>query len=220
MKLLDTFAKIGSIASSFSSVIKYILIAVIVIFAFDAGTCEGDKKVQEFKEKYEILQTEANEVKIFAESAQKKIIELTDDARSKDDSITALSAKVKSRDKQRDGLKEDLKDLEEELSEAKDAQEEVQVLDHIVSNLKTQLNVADSTNNDLQKLLQLERYKVTKLDSAVAAATVRGDRLQDVVDSLIKLPPPKTPKTWISKKTIGVIGFAGGVILGDYLARR
>lgn len=220
MKVLDNLIKLGTVFNSFSNIAKYAIIGGIVLLAFNAGGCEGDKKIQEFKIKYENLQNEATQAKQFADSVNKQVIQLTKDVQSKNDTINILNASVYTRDKQRAGLKQNLNNLQEQLRGAKDTAELVQIQDHIIDNMKVQLDVADKTSEDLRKLLQLERYKVTKLDSAVVLANARGDRLQTVVDSLITLPIPKPPRQWVSKKTLGVVAFVGGVLAGDYLARR
>jgi len=220
MKLLDNIIKFGKSFQSLTQIGQIAVVVILIAFAFNFGSCEGDRKIKEFAIKYEQLQTEATSAKMFADSAKNKIESLSNDVNSKNEVIKKLTFSVELRETQRNELKRDLVDLEKDLVVAKDTAELVVVQEHIIDNLKTQLNVADSTNSDLKKLLQLERYKVTKLDSAVTLANARGDRLQTVVDSLVKLPPPKAPRNWISKKTIGIAAFAGGVFVGDYLARR
>jgi len=210
MKLLDNIIKFGKSFQSLTQIGQIAVVVILIAFAFNFGSCEGDRKIKEFAIKYEQLQTEATSAKMFADSAKNKIESLSNDVNSKNEVIKKLTFSVELRETQRNELKRDLVDLEKDLVVAKDTAELVVVQEHIIDNLKTQLNVADSTNSDLKKLLQLERYKVTKL----------GDRLQTVVDSLVKLPPPKAPRNWISKKTIGIAAFAGGVFVGDYLARR
>lgn len=220
MKLLNNIIKFGKSFQSLSQIGQIAVVIALVAIAFNFGSCEGDKKIKQFVVKYEQLQTEAKSAKSFADSAKNKITLLTNDVNSKNEVIKKLTISVEIRENQRKELKNDLVDLEQNLLAAKDTAELVVVQEHIIDNLKTQLNVADSTNSDLKKLLQLERYKVSKLDSAIVLANSRGDKLQVVVDSLIKLPPPKAPRNWISKKTIGIVAFAGGVFVGDYLARR
>jgi hypothetical protein len=220
MKILDNVIKFGKAFQSLSQIGQVAVVIALIAIAFNFGSCEGDKKIKQFVVKYEQLQTEAVSAKLFADSAKNKIASLSNDVNSKNEVIKKLTFSVELRETQRNELRRDLVDLEKDLVVAKDTAELVVVQGHIIDNLKSQLNVADSTMTDLKKLLQLERYKVSKLDSAVALANARGDRLQTVVDSLIKLPAPKAPRNWISKKTIGIVAFAGGVFVGDYLARR
>lgn len=220
MKILDAIIKFGKAFQSLSYIGRVAVVVALIAVAFNFGSCEGDKKVKEFVVKYEQLQQDARAATLFADSAKNKIVQLTTDVNSKNEVIKKLTITVEFRENQRKELKRDLVDLEKDLAAAKDTAELVVVQEHIIHNLKTQLDAADATTTDLKELLKLERYKVTKLDSAVALANLRGDRLQKVVDSLITLPPPQTSRNWISKKTIGIVAFAGGVLVGDYLARR
>ena len=77
---------------------------------------------------------------------------------------------------------------------------------------------AESVIGQQKEIITAQQFKISKLDSAVAIATQRGDSLQVVVNKLIDMPKP--PRQWISKKTAGLISFAAGVIIGDRLAGR
>lgn len=220
MKMLESIIKFGKGFQSLSQVGQFAVIIGLVFLAFSFGSCDSDKKIKDFTIKYEQLQTEATSAKLFADSAKTKIASLTSDVKSKDEAIKKLTISVEFREKERSLLRNKLSLLDDQLESATDTAQIVQIQEGIIYNLKEQLTVADSTSSDLRKLLDLERYKVSKLDSAVALANARGDRLQVVVDSLIKLPAPKPSRTWISKKTIGTMAFIGGVLVGDHLARR
>lgn len=220
MKLLDSVINFGKKFQSLSQVGQYAVVIGLVFIAFNFGSCDGNKKIKEFVIKYEQLQSEAQSAKLFADSAKTTISSLTSQANAKDETIKKLTISVEFRDKERQKLKNNLSSLEEKLVAAKDTAEMMQIQEGIIFNLKDQLITADSTNSDLRKTIELQKYKITKLDSALVLANIRGDRLQIVVDSLVKLPSPKPPRQWISKKTLGAVAFVGGVLAGDYLARR
>ena len=216
--ILNALRKVLSVYTKMPQLTQIILACALVAFAFNAGQCNGDSKLNKFRAEFEILQTEAKNTKQFADSAKAEVSRLTDEAKSKDSVITKLTLVVDIDAKKRQQLKGSLNVLEDSLKSAKDTAQIVQIQEGIIGNLKEQVSSAETTIGQQKEIISAQQFKITKLDSAVMLANRRGDSLQVVVDKIIAMPKP--PRQWISPKTAGIIAFVAGVVVGDQIARR
>lgn len=197
---------------------QLIVACVLVVAAFSTGQCNSDSKLNQFRQEFAKLQKEANTAKQFADSTNNIVIRLTTESKQKDKQIASLTVTIDVTNKQRSILKGNLSRLEDSLEVTKDTAQIVAIQEGIIYNLKEQVSNAESVIGQQKEVIAVQQFKISKLDSAVAIATQRGDSLQVVVNKLIDMPKP--PRQWISKKTAGLISFAAGVIIGDRLARR
>jgi len=209
-RLLVDFGKMPQVS-------QYIVAVVLVLFAFNAGQCNSESKLANFRQQFVALQNEAKVTKQFADSANAEVDRLMTESKSKDERIAKLSLTVSFNKEKGKSLKTSLVSLEANLAMTP-APDSISIQRDIIGNLKEQVVLAEETIVKQQEIITEQQFKITKLDSAVALATVRGDSLQTVVTKLINLPKP--PRPWISKKTAGMIAFVTGVVVGDQLARR
>lgn len=217
-KVIDAFRKLIKDFAKMPQPTQLILACVLVVAAFSFGQCNSDSKLNEFRQAFGKLQKEAELTKQFADSANNTVIRLTTESQQKDKQIASLTVTIEVTNKQRSLLKGNLSKLEDSLEVTKDTAQMVAIQEGIIFNLKEQVSNAESVIGQQKEIITAQQFKITKLDSAVAIATQRGDSLQVVVNKLIDMPKP--PRQWISKKTAGMISFAAGVIIGDQLARR
>jgi septal ring factor EnvC (AmiA/AmiB activator) len=197
---------------------QLLVACVLVVAAFSFGQCNSDSKLNQFREQFAKLQKEANVTKQFADSTNQTVIRLTTESKQKDKQIESLTVTIEVTNKQRSILKGSLSKLEDSLHVVKDTAQIVAIQEGIIYNLKEQVTNAEAVIGQQKEIISAQQFKITKLDSAVALATQRGDSLQTIVNKVITMPKP--PRQWISKKTAGMIAFATGVIVGDQLARR
>lgn len=209
-RLLKDFAKMPQPS-------QLIVAGVLVVAAFNFGQCDSESKINKFRAEYVALQKEARVATQFADKAKADVSRLVAESNQKDSTINKLSINIEISARQRTQLKGSLSRLEDSLMVAKDTAQIVTIQEGIIFNLKEQLTVADKTIEDQKQIINSQKYKITKLDSAVALATQRGDSLQTVINKFIKLEPP--PRQWISKKTAGIIAFAAGVYVGHQVSR-
>jgi len=217
-KLLNAFRDVLSIYVKMPQLTQIVLAVALGIFAFNAGQCDSDSKINQFRADFAMLQKQATATKQFADSASNEVTRLTEESKSKDATITRLSLTIEIGNKKREQLKGTLIVMEDSLRVTTDTAQIVNIQEGIIYNLKEQVVTAENTIAQQKEIINTQNVKITKLDSAVALAMQRGDSLQIVVDKLINMPKP--PRQWISKKTAGMISFAAGVIIGDQLARR
>lgn len=217
-KILDAFRRLIKDFAKMPQPSQLIVAVVLVFLAFSFGQCNSESKINQFRSEFATLQKEAKSAKQFADKANADVVRLVAESTQKDSLITRLTVTVEISNKQRIQLKGSLSKLEDSLSVTKDTTQIVAIQEGIIFNLKEQVAEAESTIRQQDEIINAQRFKITKLDSAVALATLRGDSLQTVVNKLIDMPKP--PRQWISKKTAGMISFAAGVIIGDQLARR
>lgn len=217
-KVIDAFRKLVKDFAKMPQLTQLIVACVLVVAAFSFGQCNSDSKLNQFREQFAKLQKEAETTKQFADSANNVVIRLTTESQQKDKQIASLTVTIDVSNKQRSILRGNLSRLEDSLEVTKDTVQIVSIQQGIIYNLKEQVSNAESVIEDQKQVIESQRFKITKLDSAVALATQRGDSLQVVVNKLIDMPKP--PRQWISAKTAGMISFAAGVIIGDRLARR
>lgn len=217
-KVIDAFRKLVKDFAKMPQLTQLIVACVLVVTAFSFGQCNSDSKLNQFREQFAKLQKEAETTKQFADSANNVVIRLTTESQQKDKQIASLTVTIDVSNKQRSILRGNLSRLEDSLEVTKDTVQIVSIQQGIIYNLKEQVSNAESVIEDQKQVIESQRFKITKLDSAVALATQRGDSLQVVVNKLIDMPKP--PRQWISAKTAGMISFAAGVIIGDRLARR
>lgn len=210
-KLIKDFSKMPQIT-------QLIVGGILVFAAFNMGQCNSESQLNKFRAEFSILQKEASATKEFADSVKSDVIRLTDESKKKDSLITRLSFTIDFTNKQRSQLKGNLIKLEDSLKVVKDTVELIAIQEGIIYNLKDQVSNAESVIEQQKNVISNQQFKITKLDSAVALATQRGDSLQAVVTKLVNMPKP--PRQWIGTKTAGMISFAAGVIIGDRLARR
>lgn len=217
-KVIDAFRKLVKDFAKMPQLTQLIVACVLVVAAFSFGQCNSDSKLNQFREQFAKLQKEAETTKQFADSANNVVIRLTTESQQKDKQIASLTVTIDVSNKQRSILRGNLSRLEDSLEVTKDTVQIVSIQQGIIYNLKEQVSNAESVIEDQKQVIESQRFKITKLDSAVALATQRGDSLQVVVNKLIDMPKP--PRQWIGAKTAGMISFAAGVIIGDRLARR
>lgn len=217
-KVIDAFRKLVKDFAKMPQLTQLIVACVLVVAAFSFGQCNSDSKLNQFREQFAKLQKEAETTKQFADSANNVVIRLTTESQQKDKQIASLTVTIDVSNKQRSILRGNLSRLEDSLEVTKDTAQIVSIQQGIIYNLKEQVSNAESVIEDQKQVIESQRFKITKLDSAVALATKRGDSLQVVVKKLIDMPKP--PRQWISKKTVGLISFATGVIIGDRLAGK
>jgi chromosome segregation ATPase len=217
-KVIDAFRKLIKDFAKMPQPTQLILACVLVVAAFSFGQCNSDSKLNQFRQEFTKLQKEAETVKQFADSTNDIVIRLTAESQQKDKQIASLTVTVDVTNKQRSILKGSLSKLEDSLEVTKDTAQIVSIQEGIIYNLKEQVSNAESVIGQQKEIITAQQFKISKLDSAVAIATQRGDSLQTVVNKLIDMPKP--PRQWISKKTAGLVSFAAGVIIGDRLAGR
>jgi uncharacterized phage infection (PIP) family protein YhgE len=217
-RVIEALRKLIKDFSKMPQVTQLVVAGVLVLVAFNMGQCDSDSQLNKFRAEFSVLQKEATDTKHFADSVQSNVIRLADESKKKDSVITRLSFTIDFTNKQRTQLKGNLVKLEDSLRVVKDTAELIAIQEGIIYNLKDQVANAESVIENQKQVITTQQFKITKLDSAVALATQRGDSLQTVVTKLINMPKP--PRQWISKKTAGMIAFATGVIVGDQLARR
>ena len=217
-KVIDAFRKLIKDFAKMPQPTQLILACVLVVAAFSFGQCNSDSKLNQFRQEFTKLQKEAETVKQFADSTNDIVIRLTAESQQKDKQIASLTVTVDVTNKQRSILKGSLSKLEDSLEVTKDTAQIVSIQEGIIYNLKEQVSNAESVIGQQKEIITAQQFKISKLDSAVAIATHRGDSLQTVVNKLIDMPKP--PRQWISKKTAGLVSFAAGVIIGDRLAGR
>lgn len=217
-RVIEALRKLIKDFSKMPQVTQLVVAGVLVLVAFNMGQCDSDSQLNKFRAEFSVLQKEATATKEFADSVKSDVVRLTDESKKKDSVITRLSVTIDFTNKQRVQLKGNLAKLEDSLLTVKDTAELVAVQQGIIYNLKDQVVNAESVIEKQKDVIANQQFKITKLDSAVALATQRGDSLQTVVTKLINMPKP--PRQWISAKTAGMISFAAGVIIGDQLARR
>ena len=210
-KLLKEFVKLSQLS-------QIVVAVALTIFAFSMGQCESDSKLNKFRAEFSMLQEQAEKTKQFADSAKTEVVRLSNESKQKDATITKLSLKVELGNQSRERLRGELSVLEDSLESAMDTAQVVQIQEGIIYNLKDQLETAECTITTQREIITAQQFKITKLDSAIALTTQRGDSLQNVVNNLINMPKP--PRQCISKKTAGIVAFTAGVIVGDKLARR
>jgi chromosome segregation ATPase len=217
-KVIDAFRKLIKDFAKMPQLTQLIVACVLVVAAFSFGQCNSESKINQFREQFTKLQKEAETAKQFADSTNNIVIRLTTESNQKDKQIASLTVTIDVTNKQRSILKGSLSKLEDSLEVTKDTAQMVAIQEGIIYNLKEQVSNAESVIGQQKEIITAQQFKISKLDSAVAIATQRGDSLQVVVNKLIDMPKP--PRQWISKKTAGLISFAAGVIIGDRLAGR
>lgn len=210
-KLIKDFGKMPRLT-------QFVVGGILCFVVFNMGQCNSDSQLNKFRAEFSLLQKEAQSTKEFADSVKLDVIRLTDESKKKDSVITRLSLTIDFTNKQRSVLKGVLTKMEDSLEVVTDTAQIVAIQQGIIYNLKEQVSNAESVIGQQKEIITAQQFKITKLDSAVALATQRGDSLQTVVTKLVNMPKP--PRQWISKKTAGMIAFATGVIVGDQLARR
>ena len=210
-KLLESFAKI-----SFRS--QTLIAGMLVFAAFNFGQCDGDSKVNDFRQKYVTLQKEATAAQKFSDSAKIVVAQLTTEAREKDTLITRLKVTVDVTNKQRATLRQNLSNLENSLEHVTDVAQRADIQQGIIYNLKEQVTEAEGVITHQKTVIDLQDQKILKLDQALALATERGNRFEEVNKQLIDLKPP--PRVWLNKKVVGATAFVAGVMIGNKIAQR
>lgn len=191
----------------------------IALILVTFGDCNNHDKLVQFQIKYEQLQKEAESTKKYADSIKTKIAILTNEAKNKDTVITRLTVSIQSQKAKQQKLSGNLEILEENLKNARDTAEIVEVQKGIIYNLNEQVKTSDEIIMKQTEVITNQQYKILKLDEALVLANARGDRLQESIDKFttLKMPTPKQPL--IGKKTAGVIAFIGGVYVGNKVLR-
>lgn len=217
-KLLDALIKFGKQFGKLSNVSQFAVLVALTFVAFNMGECGSDARLNKFRLEFATLKQQADSASMFANIAKKDVDRLTKEVKKKDSTITKLTISIEFTNKERQKLNGTYAELEHKLQTVKDTVEIVQTQLEMIGNLKQQVAHADTIIKTQVQIIKDQQFKITKLDSATAIATQRGDSLYRVVENLRKMPSP--PKQWISPRTAGMIAFVTGVVAGDYLARR
>lgn len=210
-KLLESFARI-----SFRT--QTLIAAMLVVGAFSFGQCDGDAKVNDFRKKYVALQASAVAAQKFSDSAKTQVAQLVRESKQKDDSIIRLKVTVDVANKQRSTLRNNLGTLEDRLEHVTDIAERSEIQQGIIYNLKEQVTEAENVITQQKTIIDQQDVKILKLDQALALATERADRFEDVNKQLVNLKPP--PRVWLNKKVLGATAFVAGVVVGNKIAQR
>lgn len=212
---LKDLGEFGKIFEKLKITGKLAVVFAVLFIVFSFGECNNHEKLVEFQIKYEQLQTEANNTKKFADSVNTRVAVLTAEAKNKDTVITRLAISIQTQKLQRQKLEGSLEVLKENLKQTKDTAQIVEIQKGIIYNLNEQVKTADEIAVKQTEIITNQKYQIEKLNTALELSTLRGDRLQETVNKFttLKMPAPKKP--FIGKKTAGIIGFIGGVFVGN-----
>lgn len=211
IRLMKEFAKL-----TFRT--QTLVVVVLIFVSFNFGQCDGDAKVNDFRQKYVALQANAVAAQKFSDSAKTQVAQLVRESKQKDDSIIRLKVTVDVANKQRSTLRNNLGAMEDRLEHVTDIAERSEIQQGIIYNLKEQVTEAEEVITQQKTIIDQQDVKILKLDQALALATERADRFEDVNKQLIDLKPP--PRIWLNKKVLGTTAFIAGVVVGNKIAQR
>lgn len=216
--VFDTVLSFGRSFSGLNKVGQLAVTGALIFIAFSVGNCGGEHKLDSFIIEYNEYKKEAQKTTKFADSLKIAVNKLTDDVKSKEDTIKTLTIGISFRQKQAQSLKQKLISLETQAQETIDTTTMLVLKDSVIDNLKTQVATTEAIVVEKDKIIELKTEQLGLTTNSLQLAMQRGDSLQR---TLMTLPPtPKNPNKLFgviplpSRKTVAIGALLSGIVIG------
>lgn len=203
------FAQLGILAQTAA--------AVVLVFGFyQLSSCNKD--------------TTMDSIKIAAEQTNQHVRHMTDSLAALSDSVAKkeiiikrLTVEISMRSRASTKLKTDQRRLETIRDTVTDTVTIVAVQDTVIDNLKTQVAIADTIISKKDEVIVQKDTIIGTLKTSLLLSESKADTLEKTLEYTINKAKKKDKVFGFiplpSRRTVGIIGFVGGVYLGTQISK-